>query len=84
MRFAGSIFPEDTLQLRLGGNRPNFSELGQPRQDVAQIDYERHDIDGGRPLTQQEFRDIMREIIQERGPRPAPRPIGLPPFLKGV
>jgi hypothetical protein len=26
----------------------------------------------------------MREIIQERGPRPAPRPIGLPPFLRGV
>lgn len=84
MRFAGSIFPEDTLQLRLGGNRPNFSELGQPRGEVAQIDYERHDIDGGRPLTQQEFRDIMKEIIRERGAGGAPRPVNLPPFLRGV
>lgn len=84
MRFAGSIFPENTLQMQLGGNYPNFSEMGQPRRDVAQIDYGRHDIDGGRPLTQQEFRDIMKEIIRERGAGAAPLPVNLPPFLRGV
>lgn len=82
MRLAGEIFPPDTLQLALGGNYPNFSELGRSR--TVALDYDAHDIDGGRPLTQQEFRDMMREIMDEKKSRPAPRPSNLPPFLRGV
>lgn len=71
MRLAGEIFPPQTLQLALGGNYPNFSELGASR--AVALDYDAHGIDGGRPLTQEEFREIMREIRMERGDDPRMR-----------